>query len=116
VVFNIGNGGYGFRARARKEARPGMTAVRCGGAISQHVDARVVAITCPSEIRGRRESRVRNAPAASRANDRKHTSQSPQVHRNNPAFPAQWFTAYIVLSSVTGLVCHRRLAEELHKT
>ena len=26
----------------------------------------------------------------------------------NPTFPAQWFTAYFVLSSVTGLSCHRR--------
>src|SRR6202795_1357390 len=26
----------------------------------------------------------------------------------NPAFPAQWVTAYFVLSSVTGLSCHRR--------
>jgi hypothetical protein len=26
----------------------------------------------------------------------------------NPAFPAQWFTAYFVLSPVIGLVCHRR--------
>src|SRR5258708_17079628 len=28
-----------------------------------------------------------------------------------PAFPAQWFTAYFVLSSVNGLFCHRRRAE-----
>jgi len=26
----------------------------------------------------------------------------------NPAFPAQWFTAYTALSPVTGLSCHRR--------
>src|SRR5260370_18464603 len=26
----------------------------------------------------------------------------------NPAFPARWFTAYFVLSPVTGLFCHRR--------
>jgi hypothetical protein len=26
----------------------------------------------------------------------------------NPAFPAQWFTAYFVLSPATGLSCHRR--------
>src|ERR1700675_2658640 len=26
----------------------------------------------------------------------------------NPAFPAQWFTAYIVLSPAIGLSCHRR--------
>src|SRR6185437_3515723 len=25
---------------------------------------------------------------------KKHTSKSPQVRRNNPAFPARWFTAY----------------------
>src|SRR6202165_3167364 len=29
-------------------------------------------------------------------------------HRNHPAFPAQWFTAYFVLSPATGLSCHRR--------
>ncbi len=28
-------------------------------------------------------------------------------HRNHPAFPAQWFTAYFVLSPVIGLFCHR---------
>jgi hypothetical protein len=32
---------------------------------------------------------------------------------NTPAFPAQWFTAYFVLSSVTGLSCHRRPREAL---
>jgi hypothetical protein len=36
-------------------------------------------------------------------------ASSPQVHRSNPAFPAQWFTAYFVLSPVTGLFCHRRI-------
>src|ERR1035437_1416509 len=40
----------------------------------------------------------------------KHTSQSPQVHRNHPAFPhAMVLTAYFVLSPEIGLVCHRRL-------
>jgi hypothetical protein len=27
----------------------------------------------------------------------------------HPAFPAQWFTAYVVLSPAIGLFCHRRL-------
>jgi len=36
--------------------------------------------------------------------NRKHTRSSPQVHRSNPAFPAQWFTTYIALSPVIGLV------------
>jgi hypothetical protein len=35
VVFKIGNGGYGFRARAKKAARPGMTALRCSFAFPQ---------------------------------------------------------------------------------
>src|SRR5471030_2246700 len=32
-------------------------------------------------------------------------------HRNHPALPAQWFTAYIVLTSATWLSCHRRPRE-----
>src|SRR6202165_2403286 len=31
----------------------------------------------------------------------------------NPAFPAQWFTAYFALSPVTGLSCHRHPREVL---
>jgi hypothetical protein len=31
-------------------------------------------------------------------------------HRKHPAFPAQWFTAYFVLSPAIGLFCHRRSA------
>ena len=27
VMLKIGSGGYGFRARAKEEARPGMTAI-----------------------------------------------------------------------------------------
>jgi len=37
----------------------------------------------------------------------KKTHTSIQVQRRHPAFPAQWFTAYSVLSPVTGLSCHR---------
>jgi len=62
----------------------------------------------PLKDRGRRESRVLAAPAASRANKKAHERRSPQVRRNNPTFPAQWFTAYSELSPVTGLSCHRR--------
>src|SRR3954471_1658413 len=45
--------------------------------------------------RGRRECRVRVAPAVSRAKCKKHTRSSPQVHRSNPAFPAQWFNGLL---------------------
>ena len=45
----------------------------------------------PSPIRGRRERRVRAAPAVSCANMHKKTHTSIQVQRRHPAFPAQWF-------------------------
>src|SRR5947209_20556891 len=35
-------------------------------------------------------------------------ASSPRSHRHHPAFPAQWFTTYIVLSPVIRLGCHRR--------
>jgi hypothetical protein len=38
--------------------------------------------------------------------NKKHTRSSPRSHRGSPAFPAQWFTAYIALSPVIGLSCH----------
>src|ERR1700674_5505947 len=36
-----------------------------------------------------------------------------QESGGNPAFPAQWFTAYFALSPVTGLSCHRHPREVL---
>src|SRR3954469_167084 len=53
-----------------------------------------------------------DAPAVSRAKwGREHTRSSPWVHRGNPAFPhAMVLTVSFVISSVIGLVCHRRLA------
>ena len=35
---------------------------------------------------------------------KKNTHTSIQVQRRHPAFPAQWFTAYSVLSPVNGFV------------
>src|ERR1700730_6092045 len=62
---------------------------------------------------GRGECRVPTAPAASCAlcSGRTHTSNNG-VHRNRPAFPhAMVLTAYVGLSPVTGLFCHRCLAD-----
>jgi hypothetical protein len=42
---------------------------------------------------------------------KKHTSIVTTVTPVHPAFPAQWFTAYSVLSPATGLSCHRRRRE-----
>jgi hypothetical protein len=49
------------------------------------------------------------APAASRANGKKHTSRSHcKVRRNITAFPAQWVTAYTRSPRSAGLVSLRR--------
>ena len=43
---------------------------------------------------------------------RKHTSVVTTVAPEHPAFPhAMVLTAYVVLSPVTGLFCHRHLAD-----
>src|SRR5258708_33492455 len=65
---------------------------------------------CPSEYRGRRESRVRAAPAVSRArcaqeHAHEHTGSAESIRpplRNG-------FTAYNALSPATNSCCHRRL-------
>jgi hypothetical protein len=55
----------------------------------------------PSEIRGRRECRAPNAPAASRAERKKAHERSHHGHTgNHPAFPAQWF--YGLLRALPG--------------
>ena len=58
-----------------------------------------------SEIRGRREDRVRAAPAVSRANDaqngaHEHTGSA----ENTPAFPAQWLYGLYGIALVTGFL------------
>ena len=55
-------------------------------------------------IRGRRESRVRAAPAISCAKSRGRRHTSIQVKRRHPAFPARWVTAYFALSPATGFL------------
>jgi hypothetical protein len=63
----------------------------------------------PRTNRGRRESRVLDAPAASRAKVIKHTSVVTTGSPEIPSLPcAMVLTAYFALSPVTGLVCHRR--------
>jgi len=59
-------------------------------------------------IRGRRECRAHDAPAASRAKCKKHTSIVTTVTPESPGIPyAMVLTVSFVLSPVTGLVCHR---------
>jgi hypothetical protein len=65
------------------------------------------------EDRGRREDRVRAAPAVSRANA--HSKKRTRAYRfsgSSPAFPAQWFYGlFRALPGETRLVCHRRPQE-----
>ena len=66
----------------------------------------------PPDNRGRRECRAPGAPAAACAKaESKKAHALVRSHREHPAFPAQWFTAYFVLSPAIGLFCHRRLAD-----
>jgi hypothetical protein len=95
------------------------------GEVSRHPDTgpRSRGAICPScannfrpEIRGRREGRVRAAPAVSRAkctnkNAHEHTGSAEAVRpslRNG-------FTAYTALSPVTGLSCHRHRRDTSHR-
>src|SRR6476661_7883783 len=57
-----------------------------------------------SDIRGRRECRAHDAPAAS-GRKKKGTERSHHGHTgNHPASPRNGFTAYFVISPVTRLV------------
>ena len=65
--------------------------------------ARFACSVLPSSIRGRRECRAPDAPASRvcKNSGSEHTRWSGHTG-NRPAFPAQWFTAYFVLSPATG--------------
>jgi hypothetical protein len=66
--------------------------------------------TVRPKIRGRRESRVPVAPAASRAKLVEHASVVTTGSPVSPGLPcAMVLAAYFVLSPATGLFCHRRL-------
>ena len=96
-----GSGGCAVPARRRIRFR-----------IPAAASARVVPKIPPSKDRGRRESRVRAAPAVSCAMCTKkcaheHTGSAESIRpslRNG-------FTAYSALSPVNGLSCHRRHAD-----
>ena len=76
--------------------------------------ARALRNFSPSKDGGRRESRVRAAPAVPRAIViGRSGTRAYRFSGGIPAFPAQWFKAYNALAPVTGLCCHRRRREVL---
>jgi hypothetical protein len=67
----------------------------------------------PPKIRGRKECRAPDAPAASRVE--KNTRVSHHGHAGSPGIPrAMVLTAYFALSPVTGLSCHRHRRDAKH--
>jgi hypothetical protein len=57
-----------------------------------------------------------DAPAASYTKVKKHTSKSPQVHRIDPAFPAQWFYGLLrALPGEPGLLSPSRRNAKHHR-
>src|ERR1700692_2317765 len=67
--------------------------------------ARVGRLVPPSRLRGRRECRAPDAPDSRVCKGSGRSAHAlVRSHRNHPAFPAQWFTAYSALSPVIGLL------------
>src|SRR5258707_14087682 len=82
-------------------------------AISRHDAPEVCKSFRPRSLRGRREDRVRAAPAVSCAictkkGAHEHTGSAKSIR---PSFRSG-FTAYNALSPVTALSCHRRAADK----
>src|SRR5258705_10554712 len=71
---------------------------RHGFAISPRLSREVCLNFLSSEIRGRRECRVRAAPAVSRAKLQKKRTRAYRFSGDNPPFPAEW--VYGVLQSL----------------
>ncbi len=88
-----------------------MTSLQeCAPAFSRRDASEVWPNFCPSDNRGRRESRVPDAPAASRAKLSEAHERSHRGFAGTPGLPcAMVLTVSFVLSPVIGLVCHRRL-------
>jgi hypothetical protein len=118
-----GSGGparLGF-ARAQLILRPdpfyGLSKYRfkCQTAMRTHL--RVLAAQCVRALRQLPPSRKQEGagkagcalhPRSRVQNCVKKRTRAYRFSGNTPAFPARWFTAYSVLSPVTGLSCHRR--------
>src|SRR6266567_8258343 len=89
----------------------------CGhsSAISPRVCASFVGYVLPSKVRGRREYRVHDAPAASRANEKSTRASHHRYAETVRHSLRDGATTYFVLSPVTGLFCHRRSRGSFHK-
>ena len=115
TVAQAPNGRPASNPDAPRRVRSSIPGSSHGFLFSRLVLPEVCHLVVPLLNRGRRESRAPTAPAASRANEIEHTSLSHhRFSQNDPGFPrAKVLTAYSELFPVSGLCCHRRLAEGL---
>jgi hypothetical protein len=113
---NRDNSGYGSRLALRSGQRSALPGARLAGTTwdcfvahaprhdapphSRGANGVRVFMTRPSDLRGRRESRARSRTRSLACKMKKHTSKSPQVLPNNPAFPARRF--YGLLRALPG--------------
>src|SRR3954447_8345181 len=77
-----------------------------GFAFPRRVSPGPCKFVAPVEIGGRRDGGRPTRPQAACAEIVAVSTRVVRSHRNHPAFPAQWFTAYNALSPATGLSCH----------
>jgi hypothetical protein len=70
-------------------------------------------LSAPRIVRGRREDRVRAAPAVSRARWIAKRTRAYRFSGNTPAFPAQWFYGFLRALPGERLSCHRRPCRNL---
>ena len=94
--------------RGARKHRPGMTA--CGRIPAERFSPGLCNLVVPLNRRGRRESRAPTAPAVPCAKValRKHTGLTTGTAETSRLSPRNGFTAYFVLSPVSGVCCHRR--------
>jgi hypothetical protein len=108
---NRDNSGYGSRLVASSGQRPALPGARLAGTTWDRFAALLLTMThlripaaeippsyaslCSLNNRGRRESRARSRTRSLARKMKKHTSKSPQVLPNNPAFPARRFYGFL---------------------
>src|SRR5712691_4745930 len=87
------------------------TARGCASAFSRR-DAPELCVDCrPLKEEGAGKAGCTLHPRSRVQTCTKKRTRAYRFSGGNPAFPAQWFTAYNALSPVNGLSCHRHFAD-----
>ena len=88
--------------KQREDTRP-----HCRGAMRPSFGLRFTLLS----VEGAGKAGCALHPRSRVQNCAKKRTRAYRFSGNTPAFPARWVTAYFELSPVTGLFCHRRLAD-----